>query len=150
MTTYYTKGEDGELSEVNPDDMFKERKQRWQTAESAKIREEVEKTVRDELSTSVKSAEDKVRSELQKQIDEANSMNQKLEVTLRQKTIAHEYGFKPGTEKYLGNGSEEEMRKEADTLKNEFGNTKMVVPDKSTETSESEVQNRTGIKVNIT
>ena len=118
----YTKDADGNESEVNVDDLFKDRKERWVKTETAKMREEVEKTLRDELTTSItKSTEDKVRKEFQTKLDDATAKNTQLETTIRQKTIAAEYGFKPGTEKYLGEGTEEDMRKEADNLKNSFG-----------------------------
>ena len=145
----YTKDADGNESEVNVDDLFKDRKERWVKTETAKMREEVEKTLRDELTTSItKSTEDKVRKEFQTKLDDATAKNTQLETTIRQKTIAAEYGFKPGTEKYLGEGTEEEMRKEADNLKNSFG-TAPKAPEKQTGSGVSEIQKRTGIQVDI-
>lgn len=145
----YTKDADGNESEVNVDDLFKDRKERWVKTETAKMREEVEKTLRDELTTSItKSTEDKVRKEFQTKLDDATAKNTQLETTIRQKTIAAEYGFKPGTEKYLGTGTEEEMRKEADNLKNNFGAAPKA-PEKQTGSGISETQKRTGIHVDI-
>lgn len=147
--TYYTKGEDGEYSEVAVDDMFKDRHDRWVKTESTKIREEVEKTVRDELTPTITTEiEEKIKSEYEPKLQEVTDKAAQLETTLRQKTIAAEYGFKPGTEKYLGNGSEDEMRKEADTLKNSFANG-ITPPEKTTGTGESTTQKRTGIKVTV-
>ncbi len=51
--TYYTKNDAGEFTEVSTDDMFKERHDRWVKNESAKIREDVEKSVRDELTNTI-------------------------------------------------------------------------------------------------
>lgn len=149
MTTYFTKGENDEYQEATVDDMFKERHDRWVKTESTRIREDVEKSLRDELAPTItKEAEDKIKSELQPKLDAAVQKAQQLETSLRQKTIAAEYGFKPGTEKYLGNGTEEEMRKEADLLKSSFNGTTKA-PDKETGSGKSATQQRTGIKVEI-
>lgn len=147
--TYYTKNDAGEFTEVNTDDMFKERHERWVKNESAKIREDVEKSVRDELTKTITEQADKSASEkYQPQIDDLKSKNEELETTIRQKTIAAEYGFKPGTEKYLGTGSEEDMRKEADNLKEQFGGG-AAAPNRQQPGEASAIQTRTGVKVTI-
>lgn len=147
--TYYTKNDAGEFTEVNTDDMFKERHERWVKNESAKIREDVEKSVRDELTKTITEQADKSASEkYQPQIDELKTKNEELETTIRQKTIAAEYGFKPGTEKYLGTGSEEDMRKEADNLKEQFGGG-ATAPNRQQPGKTSAIQTRTGVKITI-
>ncbi len=118
---YFTKNKEGEFVEVSDDAMFKERHDRWVETESAKIRKDVEKAVRDELSPVItKEVEEKVKVEWQSKLDGVETKSKELETSLRRKTIAAEYGFKPETEKYLGSGTDEEMRKEADTLKSNF------------------------------
>lgn len=147
--TYYTKNDAGEFTEVNTDDMFKERHERWVKNESAKIREDVEKSVRDELTKTITEQASKSASEkYQPQIDELKTKNEELETTIRQKTIAAEYGFKPGTEKYLGTGTEEDMRKEADNLKEKFGGG-ATAPNRQQPGKASAIQTRTGVKVTV-
>ena len=147
--TYYTKNDAGEFTEVNTDDMFKERHDRWVKNESAKIREDVEKSVHDELTKTITEQADKSASEkYQPQIDELKTKNEELETTIRQKTIAAEYGFKPGTEKYLGTGTDEDMRKEADNLKEKFGGG-ATAPNRQQPGKTSAIQTRTGVKITI-
>lgn len=152
MKTYYTKGEDGEFSEATGDEldkMFTHRRNRWAETESQKIRESTEASIRDELTKSISDQfEEKIKTEYQPKLDEATATVSQLQTTLRQKTIAAEYGFKPGTEKYLGNGTEDDMRKEADTLKNSF-TAGAKAPEKETSTGKSSIQKRTGIEVTI-
>ena len=147
--TYYTKNDAGEFTEVNTDDMFKERHERWVKNESAKIREDVEKSVRDELTNTItERAEKDAKEKYQPQIDDLTSKNKDLETTILQKTIAAEYGFKPGTEKYLGTGTEEDMRTEADNLKEKFGGG-ATAPNRQQPGKASAIQTRTGVKVTI-
>lgn len=150
--TFYTKSEDGTFAEATQEDidgLFKDRHDRWVSTESTKIRGDVEKTVREELTpTLTKEIEDKVKAELQPKLEDAEKKANTLEIQLRQKTIAAEYGFKPGTEKYLGEGTEEEMRKEADTLKSNFSSAQQP-PEKETPTGTSAVQTKTGVIVKV-
>lgn len=149
MTTYYTQGENGEYSEVDAESMFQERKSRWQQTETSKIRTEVEASLRDELTPTIeKEQRSIIEKEFQPKLEDAQKVNTALETQLRQKTIAAEYGFKPGTEKYLGEGSEEDMRKEADNLKEHFA-TSTTPPEKKTSSGESAIQKRTGIAVKV-
>lgn len=122
-----------------------------------KVREELEKTYRDELTPKIEGElkakleselSEKLKTEYQSQLDEANNKVKQYDVQLRQKTIAAEYGFKPGTEKYLGEGSEDDMRKEADNIKQNFGSSAPST-DKKTDTGDSTTQKRTGVKVTI-
>lgn len=149
--TYYTKDENGELSDATNEvnNIVKSRLADYKRTATEDIRKEAEAGLRDELMSTVgKETEDRVKGEFQPKLDEAESNIKKLETSLRQKTIAAEYGFKPGSEKYLGEGSEDEMRKEADTLKTSFsGNVK--APDKETGSEKSKTQERTGISVTI-
>ena len=121
MTIYYIKGDDDNYVEANADDIFKDRHDRWVKTESDKIRGDVEKSVREELEPSIrKEIEENIRGEYQPKLDAVESEKKKLDIALRQKTIAAEYGFKPGTEKYLGEGTDEDMRKEAENLNSNF------------------------------
>lgn len=118
---YYIKNDKDEFVETNTDAMFNHRHDRWVATESDKIRSDVEKSVREELTTSIEAdVVARVTGEFQPKLDEATRTADDLRVQVRQKTIAAEYGFKAETEKYLGNGDEAAMRKEADILKSNF------------------------------
>jgi len=146
---FYTKDDEGNLTEVNADDMFKDRHERWVKTESEKVRDDVTASIREELTPTITSElEEKFKSEYQTKLDEANSQATKLQTQLLQTTIAAEYGFKRGTEKYLGEGTEEEMRKEADTLKKSFG-ASGGKPPRDTKEKVSKTQEKNGIKVEI-
>lgn len=146
---YYTQNDAGEYLEVDADEMFKDRHDRWVKSESEKVRKEVETSIRDELTPTItKEVEDRVKGEYETKLSDATANTTKLETQLRQKTIAAEYGFKPGTEKYLGEGTEEEMRKEADTLKTSFA-TAGTPPEKVTGKGQSKIQKKTGLQVTI-
>jgi hypothetical protein len=145
--TYYTKTEAGEFTEIDSDKMFKERHDRWVEKETKQVRETAEAAIREELTPTITTeVETRIKGEFETKLEEATSTATKLETQLRQKTIAAEYGFKAGTEKYLGDGDEASMRKEADTLKTSFaaGSGK---PDRDTNTQVSKTQEKTGIKV---
>lgn len=149
--TYYRQDENGEYVDATEDvnNIVKSRLHSYKESSQAEIREEVEKTLREELTTSITSeVEEKVTQQYKPQLEEATTKASQLETKLRQTTIAAEYGFKPGTEKYLGEGTEEEMRKEAETLKTSF-TASGKPPKKETGGSESKVQKRTGITVEI-
>lgn len=153
MTKYFTQGEDGNYSEVDVDSMFENRHERWVKSESEKIRSEVEGKTRDELTKSLtesltKQIGDKTKAEYEPKLKEANDKVTNLETSLRQKTIAAEYGFKAGTEKYLGTGSEDDMRKEADNLKANFV-VAPKAPDKHTSNGVSKIQEKTGVAVTV-
>lgn len=147
--TYYTQNDAGEYLEVDSDEMFKERHDRWVKNESEKVRKDVETSIRDELTLTItKKVEDRVKGEFETKLTEATATTTQLQTQLRQKTVAAEYGFKPGTEKYLGEGTEEEMRKEADTLKTSFANGG-TPPEKVTGGGQSKAQKKTGLQVTI-
>lgn len=106
----------------------------------------LEKTVREEISAKVRS---EVEGEFKPQLEEANKAKQELEIALRRKTIAAEYGFKPETEEFLGNGTDEEMRAKADVLKNNFGSTETKAPEKQTAEPTNKLQEATGLDITI-
>ena len=150
---FYTKGEDGNFTEATQeqiDGIFQPRFERFKKTESANIRGEVEKTVREELTPKLtEELQTQIKAEYEPKLAEAEDKIKKFDIQVRQKTIAAEYGFKPETEKYLGEGTDEEMRKEADNLKNNFGGATKVLEKISNNGGKSEVQERTGVKVVI-
>lgn len=135
MADFYKKNEDGEFVKVDQD-KDEDLKALWKEKSDGIVRErmrgvkestrkEVEKEMLENIPESVtKAARAEIEKEFQKKLDDANSEKNKLDVALRRKTIAAEYGFKPEFEKYLGDGDEDSMRKEADTLKEGFGSKK--------------------------
>lgn len=129
---FYTKNESGEYTEATSaqleeyfrsrsDKIVQNRIEAIRQSEIEKVKPELEKTLREELTKSLEPEIRKnVESEFQTKLDEAQKTIAERDTTIRQKTIAAEYGFKAGTEKFLGTGSEEEMRKNADELKSGF------------------------------
>ena len=153
MTKYFTQDEEGKYSEIDSEALFRDRHERWVKTESAKIREEVEGKTRDDLTKTLTESltqelGEKVKAEYEPKLKEANDNLAKVQTTLRQKTIAAEYGMKAGTEKYLGSGTDEEMRKEAELIKQSFGQAPKS-PDKETGSGKSSIQEKTGVKVTI-
>jgi len=135
---FYTKNNSGEETDATDivNDIVKNRLEQYKESESAKIREETEKSTREELTTTItKEVEEKIKGEFQPKLDEAEAKSKKLDVQLRQKTIAAEYGFKSDIEKFLGEGDDEEMRKAADALKSNLITTKPTAPKKVTKNS---------------
>lgn len=129
---FYTKNESGEYAEATSaqleeyfrsrsDKIVQNRIEAIRQSEIEKVKPELEKTLREEITKSLEPEIRKtVESEFQTKLDEAQKTIAERDTTIRQKTIAAEYGFKAGTEKFLGTGSEEEMRKNADELKSGF------------------------------
>lgn len=157
----YTKNESGEFEPATDKQLseaFKEKSDPIVARRIAEIRErevakaleeakpELEKTVREEISAKVRS---EVESEFKPQLDEANKAKGELEIALRRKTIAAEYGFKPETEEFLGNGTDEEMRAKADLLKNNFGTSEPQAPEKKTAEPQNKLQEATGLDIKI-
>lgn len=144
MATFYKKNEDGEFVEADDqvDQLFREKSDKIVSAklsgmrekESARIREEIEADVRATASENIKKElQDEIAKEYQVKLDQAQADYQKLDIRLRQKTIAAEYGFKPETEQFLGEGTDDEMRAKADILKSEIQATRNVTaPEKKT------------------
>lgn len=158
----YTKNDSGEFhlaTEEQLSEAFKEKSDPIVARRIAAIRDkeleaarpEFEKKVRAELETKLKAeAEATVKSEYEGKLAEANKAKEEAELGLRRKTIAAEYGFKAEAEKFLGNGTEEEMRANADALKANFGtNTGPAEPEKTSATPISEAAEKYGLDVKI-
>lgn len=122
---FYTKNDQDEYVEATQDqfeDFFKTRIERLRQTERDKVKAELEQSVRSELEPKLKdeltkSITEAVEGEFKPKLEEAESKLAKVDVQLRQKTIAAEYGFKADLESFLGDGTEEEMRGKADLLK---------------------------------
>lgn len=131
MAEFYKKNDDGEFVEVDQD-KDEDLNELWRKKSDdivrgrlrdtkAKMRKEVEEEMAANIPESVtKAAREGVEKEYKAKLEAAESENRKLGIQLRRKAIAAEYGFKPEVEKFLGDGDEDEMRKEADTLKVSF------------------------------
>jgi len=133
VVNFYVKNDSDTYTEATEDqinELFKERSDKIVSSKlksrQEKIRAEVEAELRGKMSDTIK---DEVRKELEVEyeakLEKSESKAQELDIKLRRKAIAAEYGFKPEAEKFLGSGTDEEMRAEADTLKNSFKNTHM-------------------------
>lgn len=161
MAEFYIKNEAGEFVDGDEavenrfrersDKIVSERFNKVREKETAKIREEVEKEVREKTTETIKSeVRGEVEKEYQEKLDKANAENEELSIKIRRKTIAAEYGFKPDAEKYLGNGTEDEMRKEADTLKETFAKDGgFDAPEKETVSKTSKLEEATGLKIEL-
>lgn len=131
---FYVKNEDGEFVEPNEtqiEEFFKKKSDsiiakkigKKLKEEREKLRAELDEQLRQEVGESIKAeARKELETEYQTKIQEAESNAKDLDIKLRRKTIAAEYGFSPDAEQFLGDGSDEDMRTKADTLKNSFGN----------------------------
>lgn len=154
---FYLKNESGEFIEATDSDYeeaFRERsdkivsKRLAASVQNALEKEKPEfiKQLREEESSKIRK---EVEDELKPKIDEAEHRASDLQTQLRRKTIAAEYGFKPEAEEFLGDGTEDEMRAKADTLKNSFGAPKVEFPDKSNGEPDSESLQKYGLDVKI-
>lgn len=150
---FYIKDDSGEFVDGTEklDDVVRNRLAKYKSAEENKIRPELEAKLTEELTESLTSSiTEKVKGDFQAKFDDVEKAKAGLETTIRQKTIAAEYGFGVSAEKYLGDGTEEDMRKEAENLKKNFATAGSVEPPtKKTSGGESEVQTRNGIVVEI-
>lgn len=157
----YSKNESGEYepaTEAQLSEVFKEKSHAIVARRIEEIREsevskalekakpELEQKLRDELTAKIKG---EVESEFKPQLDEANKKAGELEVALRRKTVAAEFGFKPETEEFLGNGSEEDMRAKAETLKSNFGAPAPQMPEKNSAEPKSSLLSKTGLDIKI-
>ena len=107
---FYVKNEAGEFveaSEHDIDELFREKSDKIISSKLAKAKEKQSDEIRAEITAKVQSEErekiktelrDEIESEWQKKLDVANTKNEELDVALRRKTIAAEYGFKPELE----------------------------------------------------
>lgn len=161
MTTFYKKTDEGEYVEADKDvdELFRQKSSeivsgklaKAREKETAKIREEIEDEVRNSTLETIKSeVRAEIENEYKPKLEESESRVRQLDIQLRRKTIAAEYGFKPETEQFLGDGNEDDMRAKADTLKTSFalGNNSISM-EKQSEPAVSKLQEKTGIKVEI-
>ncbi len=157
MATFYKQTDDGEYVEADKDvdDLFREKSGKIVSArlntEKEKIRSEIEEEMRKTALETIKSeAKQELEAEYKTKLEKSESKAKQLDIQLRRKTIAAEYGFKPEAEQFLGDGSEDEMRAKADTLKTSFGGgEKMQGMEKQSEPKVSKLQESTGIVVEI-
>ena len=156
MTTFYKQNDDGEYIEADKDveELFKQKSGDIVSSKLGKAKEKIRAEIEDEVR---ESALETMKSEARKELEEeykvkleaSESKAQQLDIQLRRKTIAAEYGFKPEAEEFLGSGSDDEMRAKADTLKNSFGGNGKIEVEKNNEPKVSKLQEKTGIRVEI-
>lgn len=157
MATFYKQNDAGEYVEADKDvdELFRQKSSDIVSSKLSKakekIREEIEDEVRQSAFDTIKSeAKAELETEYKAKLEESESRARQLDVRLRRKTIAAEYGFKPEAEEFLGEGSDEDMRAKADTLKTSFftvnGPTSI---EKQAEPQVSKLQEKTGIHVEI-
>jgi hypothetical protein len=156
MATFYKQNDAGEYVEADKDvdDLFRQKSSdivsSKLTKAKEKIREEIEDEVRSNAFETIKTeAKAELETEYKEKLEASELKARQFEIKLRRKTIAAEYGFKPEAEQFLGEGSDEEMRAKADTLKSSFtvnGSTSM---EKQAEPQVSKLQEKTGIRVEI-
>lgn len=156
MTTFYKQNDEGEYVEADKDvdELFRQKSGDIVSSKLAKakekLREEIEEDVRKSAIETIKGeAKQELEVEYKEKLDSLEAKNKSLDVALRRKTIAAEYGFKPETEQFLGDGSDEDMRAKADTLKTSFASNANATLEKQSEPSVSELQKKTGITVEI-
>lgn len=156
MATFYKKTDEGEYVEADSDvdELFRQKSSDIVSAKltkaKEKIRDEIEDEVRKSSLETIKSeTKEELEAEYKTKLEESESKARQLDIRLRRKTIAAEYGFKPETEEFLGDGDDEAMRAKADTLKNSFASNGSVSMEKSTEPTVSKLQQKTGITVEI-
>lgn len=159
MAEFYIKNENGEFVEADDkvEERFREKSAKIVSArlnearekETAKIKDEVEKEVREKTTDAIRyEVRGEVEKEFQPKIDELEAKNKELGVQIRRKTIAAEFGFKPEAEKYLGEGSDDDMRKEAENLKKSFeSDSNFDAPEKQTQEKTSKLAEETGLNI---
>lgn len=156
MATFYKKNDNGEFVEADEDvdSLFRQKSGDIVSAKLSKakekIRAEIEDEVRASASETLKSeARAELENEYKAKLEESEAKANKLDIQLRRKTIAAEYGFKPEAEQFLGDGSDDDMRAKADTLKESFGSNGNISVEKTTGPMLSKLQQETGISVEI-
>lgn len=155
---FYIKNESGEFVEANKevDEEYKRRSDpivgrriaEKLEIELAKARPDFEKKVRSEVEESLRKT---IAAEYEGKLAEADKKYAELDVAMRRKTIAAEYGFKPNVEEFLGSGTDEEMRAKADTLRANFnsaGNPSSM-PEKGDGAPVSKIAQKTGLDIRI-
>ena len=159
---FYTKDDSGEYAEATDsqiEELFQARSEKIIAKKLAIAREKELERIRPELEEQIRKdyypkleeeAKEKAKAELEPKLHEAENRANELDVALRRKTIAAEYGFKPEAEQFLGNGTDDEMRSKADTLKNSFAAQGMPnAPDKQSTEPESKLLQETGLDIRV-
>lgn len=156
MATFYKKTDDGEFIEADKDvdDLFRQKSSDIVSSKLTKAKEKVREEIEDEvrktaLETIKVEAKAELETEYKEKLEASESKARQLDVKLRRKTIAAEYGFKPEAEEFLGEGSDEDMRAKADTLKTSFTINNSTSMEKQSEPKVSKLQEKTGITVEI-
>lgn len=156
MATFYKQNDEGEYIEADKDvdELFRQKSSDIVSAKLAKAKEKIRTEIEDEVRTSALEtikgeAKQELEVEYKTKLEESESKARQLDIALRRKTIAAEYGFKPETEQFLGDGSDDEMRAKADTLKNSFSVNNSASIEKQSEPRVSKLQESTGIRVEI-
>jgi len=156
MATFYKQNDEGEFIDADKDvdDLFRQKSGDIVSSKLAKAKEKIRSEIEDEVrSTALETIKGEARQELEveykSKLEESESKVRQLDIALRRKTIAAEYGFKPETEQFLGDGTDEDMRAKADTLKSSFATNGAISVEKQSEPSVSKLQKQTGIVVNI-
>lgn len=142
MIFYIKEGED--FKEATDDQVlsrFKERIDRIKSSTAKEVEVELDKKIRSELTPKLTedltkslttSIKEQLEGDYKTKLDEAEKKANDSEIKVRQKTITAEYGFKSDMESFLGSGTEEEMRANADKLKDNIGVVKPKPPEKET------------------
>ena len=156
MANFYKQTDEGEYIEADKDvdELFRQKSSEIVSAKLAKAKEKIRAEIEDEvrsnaLETIKGEAKQELEDEYKTKLEASEFKAKQLDIALRRKTIAAEYGFKPETEQFLGDGSDDEMRAKADTLKNSFGTSETPHLEKQVEPSVSKLQEKTGIRVEI-
>lgn len=156
MATFYKQNDAGEYVEADKDvdELFRQKSSDIVSSKLSKakekIREEIEDEVRNSAFETIKSeAKAELETEYKGKLEESESKVRQLDIKLRRKTIAAEYGFKPETEEFLGDGSDDDMRAKADTLKTSFSVGNPISLEKQSAPQVSKLQEKTGIRVEI-
>lgn len=156
MATFYKQNDDGEYVEADKDvdELFRQKSGDIVSSKLSKAKEKLREEIEDEVrSNALETIKSEVKTELEgeykEKLEASESKARQLDVRLRRKTIAAEYGFKPETEEFLGEGSDEDMRAKADTLKTSFATSGTISMEKQSEPKVSKLQEKTGIVVEI-
>lgn len=160
MATFYKLNDAGEYTEADneveelfrsrSDEIIRKKLEKARERETGKIRSEIEEEVRaNSLETIKNEVRTEIESEYKPKLEASEAKAQQLDIALRRKTIAAEYGFKTDAEQFLGNGSDDEMRAKADVLKASFATSGSTPIEKQAEPSVSKLQKQTGITVEI-
>lgn len=156
MTTFYKQNDDGEYVEADKDvdELFRQKSSDIVSSKLAKAKEKLREEIEDEVrSSSIETIKTEAKQELEAEYKERlellEAKNKTLDTALRRKSIAAEYGFKPETEQFLGDGDDDDMRAKADTLRNSFASHSSAQIEKVSGPTVSKLQQKTGITVEI-